>query len=386
MTGNYGVMAVTITGALVCGMMLALLGGLKLALAKRLELGEGRVGALLSVLNLALLPMVLLCGVVLDRWGTRAVMILGSLVLCLAVLALGARLSRNGALVAVLAAGLGGAAVATASMVLMPRAFFPNQPSASLNLGNVFVALGALVGAALTDVLLRTMDLKRALGLFAFVCLVPGVAAAVPRNLDVASHSHASLAALLNPSAVSLWMAGLVFFFYAPLEASVSVWATSYLTELGHDERRAGRLLAGFWAAFLASRLLVALAQHAGWLPQAADGWVLVVAALLAAVVLGNLAGTANRNNAPIALVLLGLLLGPIFPTLLGVVFRSSPEEQWGTAFGSVFALGSLGALLLAPVVGVAAHRRSVQAALRVPMLLALLLTAVALVFALMVA
>jgi fucose permease len=385
MTGNYGVMAVTITGALVCGMMLALLGGLKLALAKRLELGEGRVGALLSVLNLALLPMVLLCGVVLDRWGARAVMIVGSVVLCLAVLALGARLSRNGALAAVLAAGLGGAAVITATMVLMPRAFFPGEPSASLNLGNVFVALGALVGAALADVLLRTMDLKRALGLFAFVCLVPAVAAAVPRQLG-GVHPQAGLTALLDHSAVYLWMAGLVFFFYAPLEASVSVWATSYLTELGHDERHAGRLLAGFWAAFLASRLLVAVAQHVGWLPPASDAWVLVVPALLAAVVLGNLAGAASRNSAAVALALLGFLLGPIFPTLLGVVFRNVPEGEWGTAFGSVFALGSLGALVLAPVVGVAAHRRSVQAALRVPMLLALLLTAVALVFALMVA
>jgi fucose permease len=381
MTGHYGVMAVTVAGAFVCGMMLALLGGLKLALAKRLELGEGRVGALLSVLNLALLPMVLLCGVLLDRWGPRAVMILGSLVLCLAVLALSARLSRNGALAAVLAAGLGGAAVATASMVLMPRAFFPGEPSASLNLGNVFVALGALVAASLADVLLRTTDLKRALGVFAFVCLVPGVAAAVPHNLD-ATPQHASLASMLDHSAT--WMAGLVFFFYAPLEASVSVWATSYLTELGHDERRAGRLLAGFWAAFLASRLLVALAQHVGWLPPAADAWVLVVAALLAAVVIGNLAGAAGRNSAPVALVLLGFLLGPIFPTLIGLVFGHFPEER-GTAYGSVFALGSLGALVLAPVVGVAAQRRSVQVALRVPMLLALLLTAVSLVFALMV-
>ncbi len=382
MTGHYGVLAVTVAGAFVCGMALSLLGGLKLALAKRLELSEGRVGALLSVLNLALLPMVLLCGVLLDRWGSRPVMILGSLVLCLAVMALSARLGRNGALAAVLAAGLGGAAVATASMVLMPRAFFPGEPSASLNLGNIFIALGALVGAALADVLLRAMDLKRALAVFAFVCLVPGVAAAVPRNLDAVAQQHASLASLLDHSAI--WMAGLVFFFYAPLEASVSVWATSYLTEQGHDERRAGRLLAGFWAAFLASRLAVAGAQHVGWLPPAADAWVLVVAALLAAVVLGNLAGAAGRHSAAVALVLLGFVLGPIFPTLLGLVFRHFPEER-GTAWGSVFALGSLGALLLAPVVGAAAQRRSVQAALRVPMLLALLLTGVSLVFALLV-
>jgi fucose permease len=109
-----------------------------------------------------------------------------------------------------------------------------------------------------------------------------------------------------------------------------------------------------------------------------------VVAALLAAVVLGNLAGAAGRNSTAVALVVLGFVLGPIFPTLLGLVFSRFPEER-GTAWGSVFALGSLGALLLAPVVGAAAQRKSVQVALRVPMLLALLLTAVSLVFALMV-
>ena len=56
--------ATTISAAFVFGMILALLGSLKLALAKRLNLGEGRVGGLLSALNAAVIPLMLLAGCV----------------------------------------------------------------------------------------------------------------------------------------------------------------------------------------------------------------------------------------------------------------------------------------------------------------------------------
>jgi hypothetical protein len=94
------------------------------------------------------------------------------------------------------------------------------------------------------------------------------------------------------------------------------------------------------------------------------------------------MAGTANRGSAWRGILLLGFLLGPIFPTLVGVVFQLFPDRE-GTAYGTMFAIGSAGSLLLAPLIGVSAQRRSVQTALRIPMFLALALTATALVFAL---
>ena len=53
MFGLQGVTLVTASSAFVFGMVLALLGSLKLALAKRMSLGEHRIGGLLSALNLA---------------------------------------------------------------------------------------------------------------------------------------------------------------------------------------------------------------------------------------------------------------------------------------------------------------------------------------------
>jgi fucose permease len=169
------------------------------------------------------------------------------------------------------------------------------------------------------------------------------------------------------------------------LEASISIWATTFLTELGQSERGATWTLSGFWCAFLGSRLLTALAAHtpylAGWEP-----WLLVIPALLVAVLLGNLSGTASRAAAHWGLYLVGFLLGPIFPTLVGILFQrleADHLERYGTAYGLVFAVGSLGSLVLAPVIAAVARRRNVQYALRLPMLLAIVVTLAALVFSL---
>jgi fucose permease len=374
--------ALTISGAFVFGLVLALLGSLKLALAKRLNIGEGRVGMLLSALSFALIPMMLLAGVLLDRWSVQGVMILGSVLLAVGILALSVGSTYYRAFGAILVAGFGAAAVSTVSIVLMPTAFWPNDPpSASLNLGNVFFALGALVTPVLVDVLLRLLDMRRTLFLVALLCLIPALIAALARASELSLHDeNPDLEAVLRHP--YLWLAGLVFFFYAPLEGSISIWATTFLTDLGHGERRAAWLLSGFWTTFMASRLLVAFGMHAGYLSANWDGPLLVLPALLAGVVLGNLSGSARPQFARTGLLLLGFLLGPIFPTLVGMVFHGFPHGH-GTAYGVMFAIGSLGSLILAPIIGASARRRTVQTALRIPMVIALILTGVALLFSL---
>jgi fucose permease len=393
MLGLQPITMVTIGAAFVFGMVLALLGSLKLALAKRLDLNEGRVSTLFAALNLALMPMMILSGVVVDLGGVTPVLIFGSLLTALALFTLAVRPGYGQALFALLLAGLGSAGVSTASIVLMPRAFFgPNQVTASLNLGNVFFALGALITPPLTGILLYKFEWRRTLGLLAFVCLAPALLAAAassqlgelrPEGMESTTGSLSEL--LAQPT---VWLAGLVFAFYAPLEGAISVWATTFSTETGVPERRAPWLLAGFWATFLAARLLAAYAQHGGLTSSLWEPWIVVVPPLLAAAVLGNLAGAIRPGQAWFGMLVLGFLLGPFFPTLLGMLFRRLHETDLsadGTAYGCVFALGSLGSLLCAPLMGSIARRRQVQAALRIPMLMALLLTAAALVFCLAV-
>jgi fucose permease len=383
MSGMQAVTMATISGAVVFGMTLALLGRLKLALAQRVQLGDRQVRNLLLALNVALIPLALLCGLLLDVCGARVVLVAGSLALACALVSLSIWPTYPRAFVLILLAGFGAMALATASSVLMPRAFFtPDETSASLNLGYVFLALGALVTPVLCDVLEERLEPRRILACFALLALVPALLAIVPRaeHWQLSNQSGEPAALFAEPES---WLAALVLFFYAPLEAAISLWTFTFLAEKGQDQRRAAGLLSCFWGAFLVSRLLVALGQHVGFLNEWWDRCLIVVPPLLAAVILGHLAGASPRTQPRGGLILLGFLLGPVLPTLLGLVFRHVAPAEQGTAFGLVFAAGCLGSLVLSPLVPLRT-RPPLQTALRLPIFLALLVTAVALVLGLM--
>jgi fucose permease len=378
---------VTISASFTFGVLLSLLGSLKLTLSRSMDLREGSSAGLLRSFNLALMLMMLLSGVLIDGFGAQPILILSSVLAAAAVFALSFSGSVPHAFIAVLTGGLGGAGLCTASVVLMPEAFFPDRPTASVNTGLVFFALGALVAPPLLDVLFRVVGSKRALALLSLTCLIPGVLAAIapPAELQGGGNEPLDMVSLLSRN--SLWFACLVSALYAPLEASISIWANSYLAHRGSGERQAARFLSGFWGALVASRLLFGVLLmsannlHANW-----DAWALVIPALLAAIALGNMAGMIGTGRAGRGLLLVGFCLGPIAPTLFGMMFTrldQSTTQCHGTALGTILAAGSLGSLIFLPLIASIARKESPQSALRVSMLGALLLTAVALLFGL---
>jgi fucose permease len=376
---THDLVPVTIAGAFTFGMILALLGSIKLPLAQRLGIDEARIGGLLSALNLALIPMMLISGMLVDKLGVRWMLIVGSLGAGLAVFALAMSRTYAGCLYAILLAGAGGALLSTGAIKLMPNAFSDNNPARALNLGNVFFGLGALVTPMLADLLIRGMGYRRTISLLAALCLVPAVAATLTAGGEFPGREDPNLGEiLLHPV---LWLTGVVFLLYSPLEGAIATWATTYLTQMGYRERRAALLLSGFWLTFLAGRLLASLvlpASPGSW------PWVILFLGLAAAVVLGNLAGTHNRASAAWGLLLAGAFLGPVFPTLVAILFEV-PEFKYtqGTAYGAMFALGATGSLVLAPLIGYYAQRRSVRAAMRIPTIVGLLLAGATLVLAL---
>jgi fucose permease len=283
------------------------------------------------------------------------------------------------ALAAILLAGAGGACLSTASSVLMSKAFFPDNEPASQNFGNVFFALGALVTPAIVAALLQRLAYRRVLGVVALVCLFPALLAALTESRAFGpGGSPAELGTVLRSP--TLWLAGLALLLYAPLEGSLGAWATQYLTDRGFRERKAAWLLSGFWLMFLAARLVTALLQERNSLFTGA--WLMVALALAAAVFLGNMAGARTGFGGAVGLLLVGACFGPIFPTLVGMLFVRFPHER-GTAFGAMFAIGAVGNLLLPSLIGAYARRTTVQRAMTIPMVMALLLALVTLIFGL---
>jgi hypothetical protein len=345
---------------------------------------------LLVVLNVALLLMLVGAGLLVDSVGLRPVMIGAPVLLSLSLLALGTGINYRRTQIAVLCAGLAGTAIGTASVVLMPRALFgESEQVASLQLGLVFVALGSLVSAPLLEILFRTLGYRRTMAVLAFVCLLPAFLTAFISDEPLIRNGAANsvgfagtVVQLFNDAAVL--MGCIVFFIYVPLEGFVSVWTATQLAARGEPPRTASRLLFIFWTGMLFSRLGIAILQHDSGLRDTQPTLFIVLPALFVAVVLGNLAAVSRLERIGPGMFMLGLFMGPLYPMLVGLVFRTpAAHELPGTAYGLLCACGSLGGLALSPLVGYCARSRNQQIALLIPTFLALLLTGAALLFGL---
>lgn len=345
MSGFNGWLWVTLSGAISFGLLLALPGRIKAALAKRLGMGEADAEPIFAAFKLTLIPTMLIAGLLIDSWGAHEVLILGSVLSAVGVFALSLGRSSRDSLFAVLLTGVGAACVGNSATVLMPRSLFPNSPAASLNLGYVFFGLGALLTPVLVDLLLRIMSLRQTLGTLAGICLLPAVLAVAAGQLALPATAPWS-----TLSAPVVWVSAILFMLYSPLEAWLGTSAGSYLAELGYKRRRAAMLLALVWMAFLGARLYVAYLQQQELLTSDSDIWLIWVLALLAVITLGNLAGTHSRGNAAVALLLTAVFLGPLFPTLVGFLFKMLDPQQHGAAFGLMYSLGASGSCLLAPI------------------------------------
>ncbi|MBY0232579.1 MAG: hypothetical protein K2W96_25140, partial [Gemmataceae bacterium] len=371
----------TLAGCLAAGMALGLLAGLKLHLARK----GGSLGKLM-LLNLAVLPVMAGCGFLADLFGVQPVLIGGASLLCLALLGVsaGGRSAKTG--LAVLVAGLGTCALLVGTLLMVPRGLLGQQETAaSLNFGLVFIALGALLVPVLLGTLTAAVGYRPAVVFFALAALAPALLAAFVPPEEFPQPGRPDAIALAGEP--SLWLAGLVFALYAPLEAFVSVWVTSYLKH--HDAAEAApRWLASFWVSLTMSRVLFGLLQHATALGSAAypstQVALLVVPAALAAIVLGNLAGTAHFRNASGGLVMLGFFLGPVLPMLLAIVFgMEATAHAPATALGAFFGCGAVGSLALAGLVGWSAQEKHIRGALRLPLFIALALAFASLFFGL---
>jgi hypothetical protein len=369
---------VTVAGALAFGAVLAFLGGVKSALAKRLGVDEAQGEGLLAAFNLGLIPLMLAAGVVVDYAGVRGVLTGSSLLLGMAVFALSLARSYGACLAAALLVATATAGLHVATVKLMPQAFFEGNPAASLNLGLAFSVLGALVVSPLTELLLY-LGLRRTLVLAAAGFLLPAAIAALTPSPAIVfpAPEEGALGQVLGTPGV--WLAGLAFMLYGTVEGSIAAWTTGFLRELGHRESRAPVGLWGFWLAFLGSRVVASSAQE-HLLSLNSGPWFILLLALLAGVLLGNLAGAPPKPSLAWGVAAVGALLGPIFPTLAGVVLQKFDAAEQGTAYGATFALGAAGSLVFSRLAGAYARRHNPRSALRAPAFAALLLAAAALV------
>jgi fucose permease len=349
MSGLHELQWAAVASALALGLVPAVWGDLKRCLTDKLSLDTEKGDALASGLYFTLIPFTPVSGLLVDVWGLREVLGLGALLTALGWFAVAAAGTYRGCFRAGLLTGIGLSGLNCAAVVLMPQAFIENDPPAALNLGFVFVGLGALAAPVVVAPLLRALGPRRTFTLLAVLFLIPAAAMLLVPAQALPPVNEAPEAGNLLGNPVP-WLAGLAFLAYGPLENVLGQRAAAALADLGYSPRRAALLLALVWLAFLAARLMMAVFLQQDWLNAVADSWLLVLLVVWAVIVLGNLAGTHSRAGAAWGLLFVGGCLGPVFPTLVGLVFRGVEPGEYGTAYGLVYAVGTTGGLALAPL------------------------------------
>jgi MFS transporter, FHS family, glucose/mannose:H+ symporter len=367
---------VAILAVLSLGVVFSIIGAVKIKLAERLGIDDAKVGGLISTLMFTSIFVVLLIGPLVDAWGHKPFAILGFLLCGVAILLLGKARSYGAAVVACVLLGVGGMCVNTVGNTLLSIVLFEGQNApAALNLGNMFFGLGAFLTPFLAIFLVSRIGLQKTISIIAVIVLA-GILFSLPAVYPELSPGGFSLGLafglLSNPFVL---VAALALFCYVGLEASMGGWITTYLTSLGYSENRASGYLSAFWISVMVSRLI------SSFMVNPSNGaMAITILAAVAAVSIFIMSSTSSGGIAGVAVVVTGLMFGPIFPSVVGVTFTNVLPELQGSAFAIIFAIGLLGATILPAWMGMLSKGKSIQKSMVVAAVFAVVLTGVAVV------
>ena len=353
----------------VCGMCHALLGSVKVPLAKKLSIDEARVGGLVSVFGFTLIPMVLIFGFLVDAIGKQAVLGAGFGLIIVSLITFSRLRTYPIAMLAVLLLGVGWSALVNVLNVTTPRAFVPEEllkerMSFAMNLGDFIFGMGAFLMPLLVAYLIRKVRLEKTflvISLFEIVPVLIGFGVKWENLVDPQTETVAGgMKILLSDSVV--WLCCIAFFFHVPIEASVATWATTLMTDKELENKRisderAAMMLSLFWLTFTFSRLVTALA-----LPHA-DPILIIVLGALGIVFTVLLAKSRNGNLTAWLVVVIGGILGPIFPTLIAILLGHVESSLHGRAVGIFFCIGGIGWTVIPMLIGAYAKKMGVRRA-----------------------
>ena len=354
------------------GMCFALLGSISVKLMPRLSIDQGKFGNLISAFMFSCLVASLIIGVVSDKIGYQPVAAIGFFltVACILILAYGKTYTT--VVLPCLLLGFGAMAMNTAGNVLAPQILFDGQnPAAANNLANVFFGLGLFLTPLIVSYLFNKTTYEKSVSVLALLLLIPGVIAIIASGYPEAggnAFSFANSVKLLSQPAVII--AGLLLFCYIALESTFCNWLPSYGKEVIKTETpeveeqnadsSAQRLLSLFAIAMMAGRLVTSFVVK-----TEVGHFFIAGAAVVMLIVIFMMTNTKKAAQARLFALVTGFFFAPCFPTTLGLIFSKYTPDVHGTIFGTIFAVGLAGAVIVPNAIGKLSKDGSIQKSLK---------------------
>ncbi|WP_324717184.1 MFS transporter [Carboxydochorda subterranea] len=342
----------------ILGAEMAAIGPLIEGWMREFEVGAAAMGTLFTASSLGSVAMTLAYPGLVARWGLRALLSAGALLVGVG-LALAAGAGRASLLLATFGVvGIGFAAVDVGINNLYV-VIFPHRRALALNLVHLFFAVGATAAPALLPVLLRVTSWRAIFVAIGAASAAGSLAILMTcRGLTPAVHAGErdggpGRGAWSLPLLRRLWRPAVAMLLYVGVEVAVTGWAFAYLRwEKAASAELAGAAVSVFWAGLAAGRLLLGAAVEAlGYEPTLrltaiGGGAVLAAMALLPV-------------GPVVALVLLGvvgLVFSVMFPTLVALASRDAPAQESGAVTAVMVLSSTLGSMTLPALTGAAAQ------------------------------
>jgi FHS family glucose/mannose:H+ symporter-like MFS transporter len=169
------------------------------------------------------------------------------------------------------------------------------------------------------------------------VALVPA-AAGISGRLPVAARNGGGWPGLL----VGIFL--VAYIFYVGLEIGVGGWMTSHLESVGQVSLDAASFTSGFWLAIAVGRVLAALIPDSFSPPK-----VIMATSAIASIAL---LAALNGRAAPIAYIVTGFAIAPIFPTGIAWLAKLRPGDSRATSW--VFPASMVGGVVIPAGIGLA--------------------------------
>ncbi len=361
-----------------------MIGSVSEELKAKLKITNTDIGTLMMALMLTSIVVQLTAGPLVDRFGHKPLAIVGFLVSSASVLLLAFAATFAVAVVASVFLGIGAICCNTVGNTLLPVVLFDGkEPARASNFGNAFVGLAFVLTPLAIVTLINDagMSYPATLSVIAALIFIFAVFAVLSDYPMVPTGFKLSMAVeLLRRPAVLL--AALALVCYMGLEFTMNTWSKPLMTELfgGADApnavRNAGRALAMFGLAMAVGRFIFSTVKNLsqiGAIVIAATSAVAIVSILI-------LSKTGSTTVAIAAILLTGLALAPMFPTIVGVTFGKFDSSLYGSIFGIIFAIGLLGGTFVPKWIGNVSVGSTVQQSLVIPAVMGAILFLISLV------
>ncbi|KAI7862229.1 major facilitator superfamily domain-containing protein [Spinellus fusiger] len=161
---------------------------------------------------------------------------------------------------------------------------------------------------------------------------------------EIAAHGPIK-EALLN----RMTMTGAIYILvYVGLEVTLGDWGFTFLTEGRGGERVAvGRYIACYWLGLATGRILLGYAAG-----RYGEKYIITLCTVSSGCLLVLLCTIKNVVFDSIVFILLGFLLGPMFPTTIGLASKMLPRWMHASSIGFIASFGAGGSALFPFIIG----------------------------------